>query len=124
MHTMKHDAHDEHHQLRADIEEAMKGLWANIRAKQARGEKPAKKGSEAYNKAVKAAKRINAMDETGPLEALAASRPVENTIKEASGVENSHVKAFVEECNRLSKILRDDDLFEKERQKYKNDSTN
>jgi hypothetical protein len=64
LHTMKHNNHDEHHQLRADVDEASKGLWANIRAKQARGEKPAKKGSEAYNKAVSAAKKINALDET------------------------------------------------------------
>jgi len=35
------------------------GLWANIRAKRARGEKPARKGSKAYKKAVKAAKDIN-----------------------------------------------------------------
>jgi ribosomal protein S27AE len=35
------------------------GLWANIRAKRARGEAPAKKGSKAYKKAVKAAKDIN-----------------------------------------------------------------
>lgn len=35
------------------------GLWANIRAKRARGEKPAKKGSKAFKKAVKAAKEIN-----------------------------------------------------------------
>jgi hypothetical protein len=42
-----------------------KGLWANIHAKQKRGEKPARKGSEAFKKAVKAAKDINAsMDET------------------------------------------------------------
>jgi hypothetical protein len=34
------------------------GLWANIRAKRARGEKPAKKGSKAYKKAVAAAKEI------------------------------------------------------------------
>jgi hypothetical protein len=40
------------------------GLWANIQAKKARGEKPAKKGSEAFKKAVKAAKKINAMKET------------------------------------------------------------
>jgi len=41
------------------------GLWANIRAKRAKGEKPARKGSEAYKKAVKAAKDINAdMEET------------------------------------------------------------
>jgi hypothetical protein len=86
--TMDHHAHDEHQQLRADVEErgpngpayrgpegyddsydayideASKGLWANIRAKRARGEKPARKGSEAYNKAVAAADKINAMDET------------------------------------------------------------
>lgn len=35
------------------------GLWANIRAKRARGEKPAKKGSKAYKKAVAAAKKIS-----------------------------------------------------------------
>jgi hypothetical protein len=36
------------------------GLWENIRAKKAKGEKPAKKGSKAYEKAVSAAKKINA----------------------------------------------------------------
>jgi hypothetical protein len=45
------------------------GLWANIRAKRERGEPPARKGSEAYKKAVKAAKEINAktdnMEEEG-----------------------------------------------------------
>lgn len=40
--------------------EESKGLWHNIRAKRARGEAPARKGSEAYNKAVAAAKKINA----------------------------------------------------------------
>ena len=43
--------------------EESKGLWHNIRAKRARGEKPARKGSEAYNKAVAAAKKINATNE-------------------------------------------------------------
>ena len=42
-----------------EISEERKGLWANIRAKRARGEKPAKKGSKAFKKAVKAAKEIN-----------------------------------------------------------------
>jgi RNase P subunit RPR2 len=37
-----------------------KGLWHNIRAKRERGEAPARKGSEAYKKAVKAAKEIKA----------------------------------------------------------------
>jgi len=45
------------------VDEESKGLWANIRAKQARGEKPARKGSTDYKKAVSAAKKINAMDE-------------------------------------------------------------
>ena len=43
--------------------EESKGLWANIRAKRARSEKPARKGSDAYNKAVAAAKKINATNE-------------------------------------------------------------
>lgn len=34
------------------------GLWANIRAKKARGEKPARKGSAAYKKAVASAKKL------------------------------------------------------------------
>jgi len=45
------------------ISEESKGLWANIRAKRARGEKPARKGSEAHKKAVAAAKKINAQNE-------------------------------------------------------------
>ena len=35
------------------------GLWHNIRAQRERGEKPARKGSKEYNKAVKSAKEIN-----------------------------------------------------------------
>ena len=35
------------------------GLWANIRAKQARGEAPAHKNSDAYKDAVAAGKKIN-----------------------------------------------------------------
>lgn len=45
------------------MNEESKGLWHNIRAKRARGEKPARKGSEAYKKAVAAAKKINAANE-------------------------------------------------------------
>ena len=36
-----------------------KGLWHNIRAKRAKGEKPSPKGSKAYKDAVKAGKKIN-----------------------------------------------------------------
>tara|TARA_R110001592_G_scaffold17315_3_gene73264 strand:+ start:504 stop:2045 length:1542 start_codon:yes stop_codon:yes gene_type:complete len=39
--------------------EKAQGLWANIRAKRARGEKPASKGSKAHDDAVAAGKKIN-----------------------------------------------------------------
>jgi len=43
-----------------DIDEnKLPGLWANIRAKRERGEKPSPKGSKAYKTAVAAGKRIN-----------------------------------------------------------------
>jgi hypothetical protein len=41
------------------VNEEKPGLWANIRAKRARGEKPAHPNSDAYKKAVKAGKEIN-----------------------------------------------------------------
>jgi len=53
------------------LSEESKGLWHNIRAKRARGEKPARKGSDAYNKAVAAAKKINAMEEINMCETCA-----------------------------------------------------
>jgi hypothetical protein len=45
------------------LSEKSKGLWHNMRAKKARGGKPARKGSDTYNKTVAAAKRINATNE-------------------------------------------------------------
>lgn len=44
------------------MNEESQGLWANIRAKKARGESPAKKGTQAYKKTVSAAKRINSQE--------------------------------------------------------------
>ena len=41
------------------VNEEKPGLWANIRAKKARGEKPSHKNSDAYKDAVKAGKKIN-----------------------------------------------------------------
>jgi hypothetical protein len=41
------------------IAEKRPGLWANIRAKRARGGKPAHKNSNAHKDAVKAGKKIN-----------------------------------------------------------------
>ena len=45
------------------LEEQSKGLWHNIRAKNARGEKPAHKNSKAHKDAVKAGEKINAEEE-------------------------------------------------------------
>ena len=45
------------------LAEEKPGLWANIRAKRARGEKPAHKNSNAHKDAVAAGKKINAMSE-------------------------------------------------------------
>ena len=45
--------------LKNILKEEKPGLWANIRAKQARGEKPAHGNSDAHKDAVKAAKKIN-----------------------------------------------------------------
>ena len=41
------------------LREERPGLWANIRAKRARGEKPAHKNSKAHKDAVKAGRKIN-----------------------------------------------------------------
>ena len=41
-----------------ELQEEKPGLWANIRAKRARGEKPAHKNSNAHKDAVKAGKKI------------------------------------------------------------------
>lgn len=49
--------------VREILDEEKPGLWANIRAKRARGEKPAHKNSNAHKDAVKAGKKINAMKE-------------------------------------------------------------
>ena len=45
--------------LREVLAEEKPGLWANIRAKRARGEKPSHKNSKAFKDAVKAGKEIN-----------------------------------------------------------------
>ncbi len=49
----------------AQIKEEKPGLWANIRAKKARGEKPAHGNSDAHKTAIKAGKKINKLNENG-----------------------------------------------------------
>ena len=50
------------------VDEESEGLWANIRAKRARGEKPSPKNSKAYKDAVKAGKEINKNESVTPEE--------------------------------------------------------
>ena len=47
------------------LKEEKPGLWANIRAKKARGAKPAHKNSNAHKDAVKAGKKINKSETKG-----------------------------------------------------------
>jgi len=47
----------------SQIKEAKPGLWANIRAKKARGEKPSHGNSKAHKSAVKSGKKINKLKE-------------------------------------------------------------
>ena len=88
------------------------GLWANIRAKKARGEKPAHKNSNAHKDAVKAGKKINKeehssldlhykkgfKDLTGLFKKITSSSDIE-TIKKLSHV-------FVDNLKKASKIQR------------------
>lgn len=46
-------------ELIQEVLDENKGLWHNIRAKKARGEKPSHPNSKAYKDAVKAGKEIN-----------------------------------------------------------------
>jgi hypothetical protein len=57
------------------VDEESEGLWANIRAKRARGEKPSPKNSKAYKDAVKAGKEINKNESVNPEEINASIIP-------------------------------------------------
>lgn len=94
------------------LAEEKPGLWANIRAKRARGEKPAHKNSNAHKDAVKAGKKINKeehspldlhykkgfKDLTGLFKKITSSSDIE-TIKKLSHV-------FVDNLKKASKIQR------------------
>lgn len=43
----------------AEVKKKNPGLWPNVWAKRARGEKPLRKGTKEFKKVVKAAKEIN-----------------------------------------------------------------
>ena len=54
----------------------------------------------------------------GPIEKYLNNLESKRTLKEDSTDISPKVQSFLDECNRLSKILQDDKLFEKEKQKY------
>jgi len=55
----------------------------------------------------------------GPIEKYLNGLESKRTLKEDSTTISPKVQAFLDECNRLSKILQDDELFEKEKEKQK-----
>jgi hypothetical protein len=54
----------------------------------------------------------------GPIEKYLKKLEFKRTLKEDSAIISPKVQAFLDECNRLSKILQNDELFKKEKQKY------
>jgi hypothetical protein len=55
----------------------------------------------------------------GPIEKYLNGLESKRTLKEDSITISPKVQAFLDECDRLSKILQDDELFEKEKEKQK-----
>ncbi len=54
----------------------------------------------------------------GPIEKYLKKLESKRTLKEDSTNISPKIQTFLDECNRLNTILQDDELFEKERQKY------
>lgn len=54
----------------------------------------------------------------GPIEKYLEKLESKRTLKEDSTNISPKIQTFLDECNRLNTILQDDELFEKERQKY------
>ena len=80
------------------------GLWDNIRAKRARGEKPSRKGSKAYKSAVKAGKRINDLDEIDG--EILSSGDVELAIVKSRGGDIFHIVAVDKKDDSIEAIDR------------------
>ena len=54
----------------------------------------------------------------GPIEKYLEKLESKRTLKEDLTTISPKAQAFLDECDRLNAILQDDELFEKERQKY------
>ena len=53
-----------------------------------------------------------------PIEKYLIELESKKMLKEDSNIIDPKVQEFLDECDRLNKILRNDNLFEKERQKH------
>ena len=77
------------------VNEEKPGLWANIRAKQKRGEKPAHKNSQAHKDAVKAGKQINNEAKFGYKDSTASYiNKHKDEYKQAEKMNNGNEKKF------------------------------
>ena len=77
------------------VNEEKPGLWANIRAKQKRGEKPAHKNSQAHKDAVKAGKEINNEAKFGYKDSTASYiNKHKDEYKQAEKMNNGNEKKF------------------------------
>jgi hypothetical protein len=77
------------------VNEENPGLWANIRAKQKRGEKPAHKNSQAHKDAVKAGKKINNEAKFGYKDSTASYiNKHKDEYKQAEKMNNGNEKKF------------------------------
>jgi hypothetical protein len=89
------------------LTEKGKGLWHNIRAKRARGEAPAKKGSKAYKKAKKAADDIKASE--GVIKERTAKATLEDAVKAlmktigGKKLDQRYVKDYLKSMERLAR---------------------
>lgn len=81
------------------VNEENPGLWANIRAKQARGEAPAPKNSQAYKDAVEAGKEINKEQKSVKREAL------KSIVKEVMQEEAEYEKFFQKVLDKAGKSI-------------------
>ena len=60
-----------------------------------------------------------AMNKVGPIERFVMKIESKGQIKEEQTGISPQVQSFLDECDRLIKILSDDELYEKEKQKHK-----
>ena len=81
------------------VNEENPGLWANIRAKQARGEAPAPKNSKAYKDAVAAGKEINKEQKSLKREAL------KSIVREVMQEEAEYQKFFQKVMDKAGKSI-------------------